>query len=125
MGVGRHEESNKSFKTTFLQSEDYTSGLDDFQTGMRMPEMSGLELLKIVKEKYPQVIRLVLSGYTQITTLLTAINQGEVYKYITKPWDLEDDFIPTIREALEHYETLYGCEKVASAADSSGSGQDE
>ncbi|MBW8039005.1 MAG: response regulator [Planctomycetes bacterium] len=73
-------------------------------TDMRMPEMGGLELLRIVKEKYPHVVRMVLSGYTQITTLLTAINQGEIYKYITKPWKLEEEFKPAVREAIEYYE---------------------
>jgi len=72
-------------------------------TDMRMPEMSGLELLKIVREKYPRIIRIVLSGYTQITTLLTAINQGEIYKYITKPWQMEEEFKPAIRQAIEYY----------------------
>ncbi len=74
-------------------------------TDMRMPEMDGLELLKIVKERYPDIIRMVLSGYTQVSTLLTAINQGEIYKYITKPWKLEEEFKPSIREAIEFYET--------------------
>ena len=72
-------------------------------TDMRMPEMSGLELLKTVREKYPQIVRMVLSGYTQITTLLTAINQGEIYRYITKPWKLEEEFMPAVRGAIEHY----------------------
>jgi two-component system response regulator HupR/HoxA len=72
-------------------------------TDMRMPEMSGLELLKIVKEKYPNIIRIVLSGYAQITNLLTAINQGEIYKYITKPWRLEEEFKPAMRQAVEYY----------------------
>jgi DNA-binding NtrC family response regulator len=72
-------------------------------TDMRMPEMSGLELLRIVKEKYPHIVRMVLSGYTQITTLLTAINQGEIYKFITKPWKLEEGFKPAVREAIEYY----------------------
>ncbi len=72
-------------------------------TDMRMPEMTGLELLRIVKEEYPHIVRMVLSGYTQISTLLTAINQGEVYKYITKPWKLEEDFKPSIREAIDYY----------------------
>lgn len=72
-------------------------------TDMRMPEMSGLELLRIVKEKYPHIVRLVLSGYTQITTLLTAINQGEIYKFITKPWKLEEEFKSVLKEAVDHY----------------------
>jgi two-component system response regulator HupR/HoxA len=72
-------------------------------TDMRMPEMSGLELLRIVKEKYPHVVRLVLSGYTQATTLLTAINQGEIFKFITKPWRMEKDFKSVIRQAVDYY----------------------
>ncbi len=83
-------------------------------TDMRMPEMGGLELLKIVKEKYPHIVRMVLSGYTQVGTLLTAINQGEIYKYITKPWKLEEEFIPSIREAIEYYEAK-NTEKVQAA----------
>ena len=74
-------------------------------TDMRMPEMSGLELLRTVKEKYPHVVRMVLSGYTQVTTLLTAINQGTIFKFITKPWDFEEDFKPALREAIEYYES--------------------
>jgi DNA-binding NtrC family response regulator len=72
-------------------------------TDMRMPEMTGLELLKIMKEQYPRIVRIVLSGYTQATTLLTAINQGEIFRFITKPWKMEEDFKPVIRQAIEQY----------------------
>ena len=72
-------------------------------TDMRMPEMDGLQLLKIVKEKHPRIIRLVLSGYTQITTLLTAINQGEIFKFITKPWKLEEEFKSAVQQAIDYY----------------------
>jgi two-component system, NtrC family, response regulator HupR/HoxA len=72
-------------------------------TDMRMPEMSGLDLLKIVKEKYPHIVRLVLSGYTQVTTLLTAINQGEIFRFITKPWKMEKEFKGVLQQAVEHY----------------------
>jgi two-component system, NtrC family, response regulator HupR/HoxA len=72
-------------------------------TDMRMPEMSGLQLLKIVREKYPNIVRLVLSGYTQVSTLLTAINQGEIFKFITKPWKLEEEFKGIIAQAVEYY----------------------
>jgi len=71
---------------------------------MRMPEMGGLYLLRIVKEEYPHIIRMVLSGYTQVTTLLTAINQGEIFRFITKPWKLEEEFKPAVREAVEYYD---------------------
>ena len=72
-------------------------------TDMRMPEMGGLELLKIVKEKHPRIVRMVLSGYTQITTLLTAINQGEIFKFITKPWKLEEEFKSAVQQAIDYY----------------------
>jgi two-component system response regulator HupR/HoxA len=73
-------------------------------TDMRMPEMAGLELLKIVKQEYPHVVRMVLSGYTQVSTLLTAINQGEVFRFIPKPWRLEAEFKPAVREAVQYYD---------------------
>ena len=52
---------------------------------IRMPEMGGLELLMAVKEKYLDIIRMVLSGYAQMSTLLTAINQWDIFRSIPKP----------------------------------------
>ena len=72
-------------------------------TDMRMPVMDGLSLLKIVKEKYPRSVRVVLSGYTQLSQLLATINQGEIFKFITKPWATEADLLPVIRQAIEYY----------------------
>ena len=83
-------------------------------TDMRMPEMNGLELLKIVKEKYPQIVRLVLSGYTQVGMLLTAINQGEIFKFITKPWRLEEEFKSVLQQAVEYYNLRAERDKLAS-----------
>ena len=70
---------------------------------MRMPEMTGLELLKMVKEEYPHIIRVVLSGYTDIDTLLRAINEGEILRFICKPWSSEE-FKTIIRQAIEYYD---------------------
>lgn len=70
---------------------------------MRMPRMSGLELLGIVKQKYPRIIRLALSEYAHPTTLLTAINEGKVFKYITKPWKENGQLKTIIREAIDYY----------------------
>ena len=72
-------------------------------TDMRMPEMSGLDLLRIVKEKYPHIVRIVLSGYTQVTTLLTAINQGEIFRFITKPWKMEEEFKAVLKQAVDYH----------------------
>lgn len=72
-------------------------------TDMRMPGMSGLELLQIVQEKFPDTVRIILTGYAQITTLISAINSGQVYRYLTKPWKLDEEFIPTIKQAIDYY----------------------
>lgn len=70
---------------------------------MKMPGMDGLTLLKKVREKYPDVIRMVLSGYNQLGQILTTINQVGVSKFITKPWAAEEQFLPAIRESVEYY----------------------
>ncbi len=75
-------------------------------TDLGMPEMDGRQLLKIVKEKHPHTTRIILSGSTQISTLLEAVNECEIFKYIIKPWKLEEEFKPAIRDAIEHYATL-------------------
>ncbi|MGE5182553.1 MAG: sensor histidine kinase [Acidobacteriota bacterium] len=55
-------------------------------TDMRMPKMSGEDLLRIVKEKYPRTVRIVLTAYSDIDPILRAINEGLVARYIIKPW---------------------------------------
>jgi len=72
-------------------------------TDMRMPEMTGLELLREVRKRYPEAIRMVLSGYAQTSTVLAAVNEGYVYRYITKPWRLDEDLKAGIEDALEVY----------------------
>ncbi|BAL22564.1 response regulator [Azoarcus sp. KH32C] len=69
----------------------------------RMPHMSGSEFLGKVKELHPETIRIVLSGYTELNSIATAINQGAIYKFLTKPWD--DELLRGhIAEAFSHYE---------------------
>ncbi|MCK4303754.1 MAG: response regulator [Candidatus Eisenbacteria sp.] len=75
-------------------------------TDMRMPEMNGLDLLKIVQERFPDTVRIILTAYSQVTTLLTAINSGQVYRYLTKPWKTETEFIPAIRQAIEYHRII-------------------
>ncbi|HLP98823.1 MAG TPA: EAL domain-containing protein [Sideroxyarcus sp.] len=71
----------------------------------RMPGMSGVEFLRRVKTMHPDVVRMILSGYTEIGTLTDAINKGEIYQFITKPWENEA-LIGLIREAFVRYELL-------------------
>lgn len=72
-------------------------------TDMRMPGMDGLALLKKVKELYPDVIKLVLSGYTQITQVLATVNEGDIHKFITKPWKMDEDLLMAVRKSLDYY----------------------
>ena len=55
-------------------------------TDMRMPKMNGEQLLRIVKERYPQTIRMVVTAYSDVDPILRAINEGLVARYIVKPW---------------------------------------
>jgi len=72
-------------------------------TDMRMPGMNGLELLKRVKEPYPDLVKIVLSGYTQLPQVLATVNQGDIFKFITKPWDLDGEFRQVILEAVDYH----------------------
>ena len=73
-------------------------------TDQRMPGMTGIELLKRTAEFRPHMVRIILTGYTDIGALVEAINCGQVYKYFTKPWNNEELRV-TVKRALEHYET--------------------
>jgi DNA-binding NtrC family response regulator len=69
----------------------------------RMPGMTGVELLGKVRELYPDTVRVVLSGYTELNTVTDAINRGAVYKFLTKPW--EDELLrANVEEAFQRYE---------------------
>jgi two-component system response regulator HupR/HoxA len=73
-------------------------------TDLRMPDVSGVKLLEDVREKYPYIIRLVLSGSTDVGTVLEAINKGVIFRFIPKPWGCDDEFRITIRQAIEYYD---------------------
>ena len=66
----------------------------------RMPEMTGVEFLEQVKKLSPEPIRLLLTGFADIQAVVDSINKGEVYRYLTKPWD-EIFLKRTIEDAIE------------------------
>jgi CheY-like chemotaxis protein len=73
-------------------------------TDMCMPEMTGLELLRTIRKEYPNIIGMVLSGYEQDTELQTAVEQGEIFKLIPKPWKFGGvDFESLVRRAVNNY----------------------
>jgi diguanylate cyclase (GGDEF)-like protein/PAS domain S-box-containing protein len=71
-------------------------------TDQRMTGMSGTELLAQVRAMHPKVVRLVLSGHTGLDLLTDAINRGEIYKYLAKPWN-DAELLEAIRDAFRHY----------------------
>jgi len=74
--------------------------VDLIVSDMRMPEMAGDEFLEQVAEKWPDTMRILLTGYSDMTATITAINKGGIYRYISKPWE-EDDLKITVQRALE------------------------
>ena len=71
----------------------------------RMPEMNGTEFLSRVKDLYPATVRIVLSGYTDLKSVTDAINQGAIYKFLTKPWD-DKELRTTIAQAFQHHDLI-------------------
>jgi response regulator RpfG family c-di-GMP phosphodiesterase len=67
---------------------------------MRMPEMDGVEFLEQVRSRWPDTLRLLLTGHADVRLILDAINRGEIYRYVTKPWD-ENDILLMVSHALE------------------------
>lgn len=71
----------------------------------RMPEMKGTEFLSKTVPQFPDTVRIILTGFTDIEDLVDAINSGQVYKYITKPWD-PLELKAVVQRATETYELL-------------------
>lgn len=69
----------------------------------RMPDMAGSEFLGIVRDRHPYTVRIVLTGQANVESAMRAINSGEIYRYLTKPWD-DNDLCLTVRSAFEKYD---------------------
>jgi len=68
----------------------------------RMPGMNGVDFLKEVYCRHPETIRIVLSGYADTASVVAAVNEGQIYKFIPKPWN-DDELRVTVAKALEHF----------------------
>ena len=105
-----------SFKAAFRRDFDiYTASsaregrkiLDNNEIGViitdqRMPGMTGIEFLESIIAIYPDTIRILLTGFSDINAVMDAINRGQVYKYLVKPWQ-NDELKMYIENALEIY----------------------
>lgn len=111
------EENNLfSFKANFrIKYNVYTaiSGFDALEilknnpisviiTDQRMPEMTGVVFLEKVCELYPDTIRILLTGYSDISAVIEAVNKGKIFHYLNKPW-IEEELNETIERAYEIY----------------------
>jgi adenylate cyclase len=65
--------------------------------------MLGLDFLKLVRTRYPDCLRILLTAYAEVKTALDAINHGEIYRFLHKPWD-EDELLVTLHLAFEQVE---------------------
>jgi response regulator RpfG family c-di-GMP phosphodiesterase len=71
-------------------------------TDQRMPEMTGVEFLEKVLEKFPDTMRILLTGYTDMEAVVDAVNKGKIFHYLAKPWN-EDELDLTINAAYGKY----------------------
>ena len=93
---------------TAISGEDGLAVLaenDDVQvvvSDFRMPGMNGVEFLRQVCEKYPETVRIVLSGYADTGAVVAAINEGQIYKFVSKPWS-DEELRQTVAKAVEAF----------------------
>ena len=71
----------------------------------RMPGMDGTEFLARVREKYPDVIRIILTGYTDVDTIMDSVNKGNIFKFLLKPWN-DQNLKLEINRALDQYDLI-------------------
>ena len=72
-------------------------------TDQRMPKVTGIEFLAPILDEFPEAMRILVTGYSDISTVIDAINKGHVYRYVSKPWD-NNDFKIIIEQAAEVYQ---------------------
>lgn len=74
--------------------------VDAIISDMRMPEMTGAQFLQHARAKMPDAVRILLTGYADITSTIEAVNQGEIFRYLSKPWD-DDVLLSVLSDGLE------------------------
>ncbi|MEN6585543.1 MAG: HD domain-containing phosphohydrolase [Sulfuricella sp.] len=67
---------------------------------MRMPQMDGAQFLEKVRQKWPDAMRILLTGYADVSSTIAAINKGEIFRYVAKPWE-DNDIVLVVKQALE------------------------
>lgn len=75
-------------------------------TDILMPGVDGHDFLSILKENFPKVVRVILSGFSQVNSIISAINNEDVYRYITKPWKIDESAKELILDALKYSDLI-------------------
>ena len=88
------------------------ASVDAIITDQKMPNMTGIEFLEYSQKIHPNLVRIVLTGFTEVDDLIAAINMGKVHKYITKPWEPENLRL-VVRDALDRMELVRENERLA------------
>ncbi len=86
-------------------------------TDQRMPEVTGVEMLQHVRARYPEAIRILFTGYADIESVIAAINQGHVYRYLSKPWEPEELQAAVADAAAEYERIVRRSQEVAACRD--------
>jgi response regulator RpfG family c-di-GMP phosphodiesterase len=89
--------SSASEGIRLLESQPFVLVISD----LRMPEIDGIEFLVQVRARWPETLRILLTGQADMAKTVSAINQGEVYRFIAKPWN-NDELLLNIRNAIEY-----------------------
>jgi CheY-like chemotaxis protein len=82
-------------------------------TDQRMPKRLGVDLLADIRKKYPHIVRLLTTAYAELDNAIEAVNEGEIFRYITKPWNIQELRV-TLRQALDHCQSPHTQDQVIS-----------
>ncbi len=100
----RYEIFTTSNHAEALKIFDENPDIQVILSDQRMPEKTGVELFEILRSKFPYPVRILITGYTDIESIIDAVNRGHIFRYIKKPW-VENDIITAIDEAHKFYLT--------------------
>lgn len=106
-----HDLLRREFKVLRARSADDGMKLMEqnevhiIMTDQRMPKVSGVELLKKARAGHPQAVRMLFTGYADIDSVIAAINQGRIFRFLKKPWQIEE-LQEAVHEAAAEYDRI-------------------